>query len=117
MLTYCAGAIQSHTLQGEATGTRQAWQLGCRRRLQKCVAQIQDILHLQTLCCVQHHLNVVLVKVEARCVHEVQDLPYAADVCNVQVKDVILLAGSVLKQAPDKERTLQLLSQSANFFF
>lgn len=106
MLTNGAGAIQSHTLQGEATSTRQAWQLCCRGRLQKCVAQIQNILHLQTLRCVQHHLNVVLVEVEARCVHEVQDLPYATDICNVQVENVVLLAGRVLKEAPDKERML-----------
>lgn len=106
MLARRACAVQTHTLQGEAASTRQAWQRCRGGRLQKRVAQIQNVLHLQTLRCVQHHLNVVLVKVEARRVHEVQDLPDATDVFNVQVKDVILLAGRVLKKTPDKERTL-----------
>ena len=56
------------------------------------MTQIEDILNLQTLGRVQHDLYVVLVKIQMRRVHEVQDLPDATHVLNIQMKNIILLA-------------------------
>jgi hypothetical protein len=65
------------------------------------VAQAQNDLHLQTPGRIQHRLHIVLVEIQARGVHEVQDLPNAADALNVQVEDITLLARGVLKEAPE----------------
>lgn len=70
----------------------QAWRLNDGGWLQKGVTQIEDVLNLQTLGCVWHDLYVVLVKIQIKRVHEVQDLPDATHILNIQMKNIILLA-------------------------
>jgi hypothetical protein len=78
------------------------------------VAQAQNDLHLQTPGRIQHRLHIVLVEIQARGVHEVQDLPNAADALNVQVEDITLLARGVLKEAPDKRKGIHYSADSSS---
>ena len=79
-------------LQREGAVTRQARPVCGGGLLQKRVTQVQNVLDLQALGRVQHDLYVVLVKIQTRRVHEVQDLSDATHVFNIQVQNIILRA-------------------------
>lgn len=76
------------------------------------MANIQHILHLKTLCNIQHSLYIVLTKIQMGGIHEVQDLAYPTYIFYVQMKDIILLAWRILKKGPGKIK--QMLKHTNN---